>query len=198
MNLKVVKMKKKLKREFVEWGILVLVVSVIYLGGWHTEVLGRLQQVVLSTGVLSPNELAHKKVASLDFFLEDADGNAVAFKEQEGNVIFLNFWATWCPPCIAEMPDINDLYNKKNNEASFFLVSVDKDRQKAIDFVKRKQFDFPIYFLNSSLPSDFDIHSIPTTYLIDKQNNITVENHGMAKYDTEKFRNLISRLTKAQ
>ena len=191
-------MKKKIKREFIEWAVLVGVFGIIYLGGWHTEVLGRLQQAILYTGMFSPNAVEDPKKANFDFHLTDIEGNSVRFREQQGNVVFLNFWATWCPPCIAEMPDINDLYLKKREEASFFLVSVDKDKQKAIDFVKRKKFDFPIYFLNSPLPEGYDIRSIPTTYLIDKHQNIRVENHGMAKYNTEKFRSLMSDLFVAE
>ena len=170
--------------------------GILYFGGWHTEIYGRFLQVMLSTGILSPITIEKGKTASFDFSIEDHDGNKIDFQEVKGQVIFLNFWATWCPPCIAEMPDINDLYVKKSNEASFFLISVDEDRQKAIDFVKRKKIDFPIYFLDSPLPSTYNIQSIPTTYLIDKEGNIRVENHSMAKYDTKKFRNLISDLSK--
>jgi len=191
-------MKAKAKREFLEWGILTLVFGIVYLGGWHTEVIGRLQQVVLATGILSPNEVTDEKQVNFDFSLIDENGKSISFEEQEGSVVFLNFWATWCPPCIAEMPDINDLYNKKKDEASFFIISVDQDAQKAIDFVERKEFDFPIYFLNSGLPKEFDIQSIPTTYLIDKKRNIRVENHGMAKYDTKDFRTLMTALGQAE
>ena len=191
-------MKRKLKRELLEWGAFILLFGIIYFSGWHTEVLGRLQQIVLSTGIISPNTVEETKKANYDFSLLDTKGHEIPFKELEGEVIFLNFWATWCPPCIAEMPDINDLYSKVKDESKFVMISVDKDRQKAIDFVERKGFDFPIYFLHSQLPSTFDVHSIPATYLIDPRGDIRVENHGMAKYDTEKFRGLMSELLELQ
>ena len=191
-------MKKRIKKEFIEWGLLLTVFGVIYVGGWHTEVLGRLQQVMLSTGVLSAHTLAEPKEANFDFSLVDRDGVKADFRELKGEVIFLNFWATWCPPCIAEMPEINDLYLKKKDQVSFILISVDKDPQKARDFVRKKGFDFPIYFLTSSLPGSYDIQSIPTTYLIDKKGNIRVENHRMASYDTEDFRKIITELFEAE
>ncbi|MBC6401704.1 MAG: TlpA family protein disulfide reductase [Ekhidna sp.] len=179
-----------------EWSIFIFIVGIIYFGGWHKEALVRFQQVVLSTGIFSPGITEEGKAAGFDFLIEDQEGNKIDFREIKGQVVFLNFWANWCLPCIAEMPYINDLYSKKSSEASFFLISIDKDHQKAIDFVKRKAFDFPIYFLDSPLPESYNVQSIPTTYLIDKEGNIRAENHGMAKYDTKKFRTLISNLSK--
>jgi len=189
-------MNKKLRKELREWSIFILIVGVVYFGGWHVDILGRLQQLVLSTGVFSPRAPEEEKIASFDFSIEDQEGNKIDFQKVKGQVVFLNFWATWCAPCIAELPDINELYSKKRSEASFFLISVDEDRQKAIDFVKKRAFEFPVYFLASPLPGIYNVQSIPATYLIDKEGNIRIENHGMAKYNTEKFRSLISDLSK--
>ena len=158
-----------------------------------TEVIGRLQQVVLATGVLSPDLVEEDVYASYNFQLLDVDGNAVDFDAYEGEVVFMNFWATWCPPCVAEMPDINELYGE-TGDVSFVMISLDRDKQKAIDFVQNKGFDFPIYFLNSSLPGIYNVSSIPTTYVLSKEGKVKVTNHGMAKYNSEKFRTLLSQL----
>ena len=185
--------RKKKKRELIEWAILIVVVSIIYLGGWHTEVIGRLQQAVLFTGIISPSLVEDDIDASYNFELKDEKGKVLPFETLRGEVVLLNFWATWCPPCIAEMPDINSLYAETTN-VKFVMISLDKDRQKAIDFIEDKGFDFPIYFLNSSLPGTFNINSIPTTYVLSKDGKIKVENHGMAKYNSEKFRKFLSKL----
>lgn len=191
-------MKKKIKKELIEWVILISIIGVIYFAGWHTEVIGRIQQVVLSTGIIQPNIVEVEKTASYNFRLENLKGDIIAFDSFRNKVVFLNFWATWCPPCIAEMPDIHQLYESKKNDISFVMISLDKDENRAREFIKNKEFDFPVYFLRSALPKNYNSHSIPTTYVLDKGGIIKVENHGMAKYNTEKFKNLLSELANMQ
>lgn len=187
-------MKPKVKREIVEWVILVSIVGIIYIGGWHTEVIGRVQSLVLSLGFVSPDYVEEGNKASYDFWLEDINGNKVSFSENQGEVTFVNFWATWCPPCIAEMPDIHNLYEKRGDSISFVMISLDQDEKKAKNYISKKDYQFPVYFLRSRLPTTYDTHSIPTTYLLDRVGNIRVEKHGMAKYDSDKFNQLISSL----
>ena len=74
------------------------------------------------------------------------------------------------------------------------MVSLDRDRQKARDFVVEKEFEFPIYFLKSALPDLYNVSSIPTTYVLSKDGKVKVRNHGMAKYDSKKFRAFLSEL----
>lgn len=191
-------MKRKIKRELIEWVVLISVFGIIYLTGWHTEVIGRIQQVVLATGIIQPSIVETEKTASYEFLLEDLEGNNVPFDSFKGEVIFVNFWATWCPPCIAEMPDIHQLYKDKKDEVQFVMISLDRDREKARAFIAKKDFEFPVYFLKSKLPIDYDTHSIPTTYVLDKNGSIKVENHGMAKYNTEDFKKMLTDLSKAE
>lgn len=187
-------MKPKIKREFIEWIVLITVFGTIYLGGWHTEVIGKLQQAVLYTGVISPDKVSEEKKASYAFELETLDGDEVSFNEMKDKVVFINFWATWCPPCIAEMPDIYSLFKEKGKKIEFVMISLDQDKQKARSFIEKKAFDFPVYFLRSELPENYDTHSIPTTYVIGKDGLIKVENHGMAKYNSESFKEYLDEL----
>ncbi len=189
---------KKRNRELLEWVFLIIIVGVIYLGGWHTQVIGGLQQLILSTGIITPHTVEEVKHASYQFDLKDQKGSVLPMSSLKGEVVFVNFWATWCPPCIAEMPDINDLYNSTSDSITFLMISLDKDPTKAIEFVEKKAFDFPIYFLHSGLPKVYDVSSIPTTYVISKEGNIVVENHGMAKYHSKKFRSFLAELLEAQ
>ena len=191
-------MKQKVKKEVIEWVVLVSVFGIIYLGGWHTEVIGRLQQLVLTTGIIQPSALEEERQASYDFWLEDFDGNRVEFSSFNGEVVFMNFWATWCPPCVAEMPDIHDLYLKQKEDVRFVMISLDQDEAKALAFIDRKEFEFPVYFLRSSLPPTYNTHSIPTTYVLDREGIIKVENQGMAKYDTDSFNEFLQALSKGQ
>ena len=187
-------MKQKIKREIIEWVVLISIFGIIYLAGWHTEIIGRIQQVVLSTGIIQPTLIEDEMVASYEFWLEDFEGNKIPFEDFKGEVVFINFWATWCPPCVAEMPDIHNLYQSKKDEVRFVMISLDRDEQKAKDFIAKKGFEFPVYYLRSALPKTYDTHSIPTTYVLDSEGVIKVENHGMAKYNTESFRQLLTTL----
>ena len=191
-------MKHKSKKEIVEWALIIGVIGIVYLGGWHSEVIGRMQQAMLSTGVIQPKVEENGKQMSYSFTLEDLDGNQVDFETLKGEVIFINFWATWCPPCIAEMPDIHRLYESEKEEIKFVMISLDRDEKKAKAFIKKKNFEFPTYFLRSSLPNSYDTHAIPTTYILDREGNVHVENHGMAKYNTQKMKNLLSKLVEGE
>jgi len=191
-------MKRKIRKELIEWVVLISVFGVIYWAGWHTVVIGRIQQVVLSTGILQPSMVEKERPASYEFWIEGLDGEKMRFDAFEGEVVFINFWATWCLPCIAEMPDIHKLYQAKKDQVRFLMISLDRDESKAKDYIAKKGFQFPVYFLRSALPKSYDTHSIPTTYVLDKEGKVKVENHGMAKYNTETFKQLLTDLSEGK
>lgn len=184
--------KKSKKREIIEWVILLTVAGTLYITGYHTEVVGLIQRAALSTGLFKPDTEPESEIdADYDFTLVNAAGREIDFSEFKGQTIFLNFWATWCPPCVAEMPDIQSLYEKTGQEVAFVMISVDKNKFKAKEFVQNKEYDFPIYFMKSGPPAVYNTRSIPTTYIISPEGKIVGERHGMAKYDSEEFRNFL-------
>ena len=187
--------KKSYRKELIEWTIIVVVGLTLYVTGLHTEVIGQIQRVVLATGIMQPEADDEKATASYDLRLSNIAGKPVSFSTFRGQTIFLNFWATWCPPCIAEMPDIEDLYQKMGKDVTFVMISLDEDRDKARRSVDRKGFELPVYFLESPLPSPYNPSSIPPTYVISPDGQVVLTRHGMAKYDTEEFRAFLSTLT---
>ncbi len=190
------KKKKSIKREIIEWGVFLGVLAFLFGTGLHTPVFGFLQGLVLKTGIMQPaisEEVIAK--ADYDFILVDKSGKSVPFSEFSEEVVFMNLWATWCPPCIAEMPDIQALYESQESEGvQFVLISLDDDFQKAKDFVAKKGFNFPIYRLGTSLPEVYSSKAIPTTHVISPDGNIVVTKSGMAKYNTKKFRKFLQEL----
>jgi thiol-disulfide isomerase/thioredoxin len=183
---------KSKKREIIEWIILLGIAGTLYITGYHTEVIGFIQRTALSTGLFSPSTAPEStKAASFDFRLTNSAGRKLDFAEFEGQTLFVNFWATWCPPCIAEMPDIQNLYEKIGDEVTFVMISVDDNQFKAKQFIQDKEYEFPLYFLDSSLPPTYNARTIPTTYVISPEGKIVAEHHGMAKYDSEEFRDFI-------
>ena len=180
-------MAKKIKREVIEWVAFFVIGGGLYFTGYHTEVIGALQRVILITGIFQPSENESIVLADYELLLEDLEGNTLDLANWKGKPIFLNFWATWCPPCIAEMPDIDKLFQSVNKEVHFAIISVDEDREKAKAFAKRKDFDFPIYFPKSRLPKVYESTAIPTTDVIKTEGHIVISQKGMAKYSSDAF-----------
>ena len=190
------KKSDQFKKAIKEWAVILGVFGILYVTGLHTEVIGGLQRVLLSTGILRPDtELddAEIRKANYNMPLISLDGDRTSLQEFEGKTIFLNFWATWCPPCIAEMPNIQDLYDDVSSEDDlvFVMLSLDEDPEKAKAFMERKGFTMPVYFLVGRQPGVYNSTVVPTTYVISPEGNIVMEKRGMAKYNTSGFRDFL-------
>ncbi len=189
----------RIKKEVKEWGIFVIILLTLYFTGLHTEVAAFAQRAVLAIGIANPDTtpLEDKERAAYDFTLTKMDGSTLDFETLKGKVIFINMWATWCAPCIAEMPSIQELYNnyKDNSTVVFAMISFDKDPEKAKTFVDKKGFDMPIYFPNKTqIPKVYESKGIPTTYVIDKEGYIAYRKVGMASYDSKSFAKMMDEL----
>lgn len=187
-------MKKTTRRTLIEYGIFILIALVLYLTGKHTEVVGFLQRRLLATGIMNASVDNPAKgvestspMADLAMALIDSKGEQVNLETFRGKVIFLNIWATWCPPCIAEMPSIHELYKKLGNDVQFVMISVDNDFETAKRFRERKEYSFEIYSLVSSMPTMYQTKSIPSTFVIDTEGRLVYQHQGMADYNTDPF-----------
>ncbi|MEO1098413.1 MAG: TlpA disulfide reductase family protein [Bacteroidota bacterium] len=184
-------MKSKIIKELKSWGVMAAIFVALYLTGLHTDVAAFAQRMILSTGVLTADtELptSEQKDIDYDFKLQDLEGNITNFEDFRGKVIFLNIWASWCAPCIAEMPNIQSLYNKvEDDNIAFIMLSMDDNVEKANKFIKRKDFTFPVYLAASRVPDVFRAPSIPTTMIISADGKIISKKVGMANYDKKSF-----------
>ncbi|MFD2519190.1 TlpA family protein disulfide reductase [Salinimicrobium flavum] len=196
-------MNKKLKKNLIEYGIIGAVFIGLFVTGLHTEVFGFLQRGILKTGLMNPDveekaEIAEANInPNADFNLQliNSEGERVNMADFRGKVIFFNVWATWCPPCVAEMPGINELYKDvKDQNVEFIMLSVDQDFDKAIDFNERKGYEFEVYRAASPMPQMYTSRSIPTTYVIDANGKLAMTHRGMGDYDTKKFRDFLQKL----
>ncbi len=167
----------------------------LYATGLHTEVIGGLQRILLWTGIITPEtELDASEIVSASYNLPllTLDEETFRFSEFKGKTIFLNFWATWCPPCIAEMPNIQALYESIDDDnIVFVMVSLDEDKDKARAFLERKEFTMPVYFLNGRKPGVYDSSVVPTTYIISPEGKVVAKRMGMANYNTDTFKNFL-------
>ncbi|MBC8321013.1 MAG: TlpA family protein disulfide reductase [Bacteroidetes bacterium] len=127
----------------------------------------------------------------------DMEGRHVSFASLNDKPVFLNFWATWCPPCVAELPGIADLYKKYNKEVNFIIVS-DENPDKVQAFVIKNNLDSLPFYQNKSVPSDFKSQSIPTTFIIDKEGVVVVIKKGAARWNSGRIQTVIDQLISKQ
>ncbi|MCC5931620.1 MAG: TlpA family protein disulfide reductase [Cyclobacteriaceae bacterium] len=192
------KKKKTLRRELIEWSAIIGIFALLFFTGLHTTVIGSIQRIVLFTGILQPNTQPESSTpASYAMILQNTDGEFINMEDFKNKVVFMNIWATWCPPCIAEMPDIQALYDRlktDNIPVEFIMLSVDEDPEKAFAFARKRQYTFPVYSSTGKLPDVYKSPAIPTTFVISPQGNIVARREGMAKYNTKKFRQFLKDL----
>ncbi len=129
--------------------------------------------------------------------LTDDNGQPFDLNQAQGKVVFLNMWATWCPPCIAEMPAIQELYNKYKNNFDIVFVFATTDPKATVDkFMADKGYDLPIYYIHSSPPQQLASNTIPITFLIGKNGGIAIRKIGAADWKSKKVTSAIDGLLK--
>lgn len=128
-----------------------------------------------------------------DFTLTDQYGNVHTLSDYKGKVVFLNFWATWCPPCKEELPDIEALYNDYNlNEDEVVILGItnpsseeypnnqDSKKEEILTFIEDNGYTFPVLFDETGeILEIYGISAFPTTFFIDKEGNIVGYAPGM-------------------
>ena len=196
--------KARLKKELKEWGIFAIVLLTLYFTGLHTDVAAFAQRIVLATGIANPKierTIEGPQDIAYSFSLTDLNGEQVEFSSFENKVVFVNMWATWCAPCIAEMPSIASLQESlaENDNIAFVMINVEQEHNKARKFMAKKGYEFPVYFSNQSgLPKAFHSNGIPTTLVIDTTGKIAYKKVGMANYDAESFQTFLTDLANPQ
>lgn len=127
-----------------------------------------------------------------------ANGQVVDLADFKGKTVFLNLWATWCPPCVQEMPSIERLAAKfeGNPNVAFVLVSLDQDEDKIQEFIEKKNFHVPIYTPASPTPPLFmERNSIPATFILNANGEIEKKHFESYDWDRKSVVDLIQKLS---
>lgn len=110
-----------------------------------------------------------KELRAPTFTLKDLNGKEVKLEDHRGKIVFLNFWATWCPPCREEMPSMEKLHIEfKDRDFTMLAIDLREDAKKVRAFKERFKLNFPMLLdSDGSVGSRYGVRSIPTTYLLD-------------------------------
>jgi thiol-disulfide isomerase/thioredoxin len=118
-----------------------------------------------------------------DFKITDFAGKSVSLADYKGKVLILNFWATWCMPCIAEFKELKIAYEKyaNNPNVAFAMIATDEDHELVPPFIKKNNYNFPVFFAGDSTEKDYEVGSIPRLLIIDGSGKIRFDKKGYGK-----------------
>ncbi len=133
-----------------------------------------------------------EKFLAPDFTLTDQYGNTHTLSEYKGKIVYINFWATWCPPCNEEIPDIEKFYNDHKDDEELVMLSIcfpkvqhELDIDGIKNFLNEKNMTYPVLFDEEEKTGyDYYINAFPTSFFIDKEGYIYGYLPGMLNYDT--------------
>lgn len=140
--------------------------------------------------------LPEKTISAVDFELEDLNGNLISLSSMRGKVVFLNFWATWCPPCRAEMSSMDRLYNRfASRDFEIIAVDLQENNKQVSKFVDDNNLTFKILLdKTGSTGAAYGARSIPTTYIIDRDGSVLARTLGGREWDTAQVFDLFEKI----
>lgn len=120
------------------------------------------------------------------------DGSTVNLADLKGKKVFVNLWATWCPPCREEIPSIEKLQSKVDKQrVAFVMLSLDENFELAKNFAKKNKMQLPVFYPAEGLPAMFKTDGIPATFIFNEKGELIKANSGADDYDTEDYVQLL-------
>ncbi|REA60105.1 TlpA family protein disulfide reductase [Dyadobacter luteus] len=180
-------------------GVMVVFLAAMIL---NPEVKAWTIQTLMKVGLFQPKIGKQPDDVSTDplpnALFRDGDGKTIDLASLKGKVIFINFWATWCPPCIAEMPSIDALYRKfkDNDNVVFLMVDVDDNYEKSASFMKKHHYALEVMSPANEIPTVFMQGAIPTTVILSKEGKMVYRQEGAADYNSPELVDMISKLSR--
>ncbi len=155
-----------------------LMIAILFIAGCSTET---------SKVEDKANEKAPSKELSLieKFDFRDLEGNKLDWAETKGKLVFVNFWATWCKPCIKEMPSVSEANIQLKDDNVLFIVASDEDVDKISKFESKHHYNFKLMQSKASV-FDLGIQALPTTLIINENGEIVFNEIGARDWASEK------------
>lgn len=144
----------------------------------------------------APDSSVKDHSSAPEVIFRSQNGEVINIQKDTGTVYFINFWATWCPPCRAEMPSINALSSKIMNKKNvkFIMVDVDNKMDSSEKYMQKRGMNLEVYAAISSIPDVLFNGTLPTTVIIDSKGKIVFRHTGVANYDSVEMINFINML----
>ena len=136
-----------------------------------------------------------QQIQDTDWQLKGLNTNNTNLNKLENNVVFVSFWATWCAPCVAEMPSMQKLFNDYKNQVTFLYVT-NENWETVSEFYNKKKFEFPTYNQLTKTPEELKESTIPSTFIIDTSQKIIVKKRGAANWNSTEIRAVLDTLLK--
>ncbi|HRP88698.1 MAG TPA: TlpA disulfide reductase family protein [Edaphocola sp.] len=182
---------KRHKWDFVFYGIFGIIILVPNI---RMAVVSNIQRLIATAPKELPNN--RQKVAqNYNWELLNLKGQRYNLSQSKGKVVVINLWATWCPPCVAEMPSLQKLHNKFKNDVDFYFIS-NESQELLQKFLDKKNYNFPVFLPMSNYPEDFDGNKLPTTYVLKKNGEIIIEETGAKDWFSKDFQNQLEQYIK--
>ena len=151
-----------------------LKIMFIIIGAFYLSIIGFFDNDVIPIStVRAENKTALKSAP--DFKLKDIQGKVIKLSDFKGKVVLVNFWATWCIPCKAEIPNFIEFYSKYQKDGfSIIGISVDEDGLKSVKpYCQKMKINYPILLADDKITNDFGgIYGFPTSFLINQEGQI--------------------------
>lgn len=157
----------------------------------RTYLQSKLAYIFSSTPTIIENK--HEQLSDYNFMLKDLGGKSFNVKQSQGKPVIINFWATWCAPCLAELPELNDLYKNYKDKVDFYFIS-QEDPEILQKFLKIKKYNLPVFTQVSKAPFPLENNALPSTYLINKNGKIVALAQKSAKWNSIEIQNLIDQM----
>lgn len=184
------------------WSTAIMVVALIIILV-NPDAKAWLMRQVASTGILNSRisesvEKPGNVAAYAGLALKNEAGTLIESSQLKGKVIFINFWASWCPPCRAEFPSVQEFYDnyKSHQDMVFLTVNLDDNLALGKEYVKKNGFTVPFITPAGNIPGELYNGSLPTTVVIDKKGEIRLHHTGVGDYSKDSFYQQIDSLLK--
>ncbi len=197
------KIKEKIKNYFKKKKTFSIVLDFLFYGfiilliipGTRKSILPVFMRTILHPPLKKVSTTPLQKLTERDYLwpVEKFDGTQVYLTQFRRQVMFINFWATWCPPCRAEMPGIQKLFDQYKKKIIFLMIVNDKPEAIRV-YLKKHHYTFPVLLQKYEAPTAFRTSSIPVTYIVDANGNIVLVHKGASKWNSRKIKRLLDEL----
>ncbi len=188
----------KIDKGFIISGFFLVILALMFFTPLGDKFTTKMNELTLSgPSTEKPERYFNLNDENMNIDLKGYNGTADAnLKDFRGKVVFLNFWGSWCPPCVAEMPGIQKLYESKGESVAFVLITMKDKPGKFVPFLQEHNYTMPVYEANSLLPKVLIPGSFPTTYILNKKGDIVLKEVRSADWNSAEFNQLIDKLIK--